>query len=213
MKLVAITHNNKTIRFHENLTVLFSESFKTENEVIAKIQECVNPVVYEKENWLYMLTCKSKIIDNINSTLVIKHIEFDMHPKYQREIIEVFRTRFPNIQLIITTCSPFILQSVVDGDIINMDDPEQLMYNCNSMSIEDISETVMGVYMPQRSKRYTDMFNAATEYYTLLENEPNATDADKKILNSKLNKLSIPFSDNQAFMAFLEMERVCKLKK
>lgn len=213
MKLVAITHNNKTIRFHENLTVLFSETIKVENKVIAKIQECVNPVVYEKENWLHMLTCEPKVIDDIYSTIVIKHIEFDMHPKYQREIIEVFRTRFPNMQLIITTCSPFILQSVVDGDIINMDDPEQLMYNCNSMSIEDISETVMGVYMPQRSKRYTDMFNAATEYYTLLENEPNATDADKKILNSKLNKLSILFSDNQAFMAFLEMERVCKLKE
>ena len=212
MKLIAITHDNKTIRFHENLTVLFSESFKTENKVIAKIQECVNPVVYEKENWLYMLTCKSKIIDNINSTLVIKHIEFDMHPKYQREIIEVFRTRFPNIQLIITTCSPFILQSVVDGDIINMDDPEQLMYNCNSMSIEDISETVMGVYMPQRSKRYEDMFNTAQEYYTMLESEPKVTVEEKELLTDKLNELTIPFSNNQAFMAFLEMERVYKLR-
>lgn len=212
MKLIAITHDNKTIRFHENLTVLFSESFKTENKVIAKIQECVNPVVYEKENWLHMLTCKPKVIKDIHSTLVIKHIEFDMHPKYQREIIEVFRTRFPNIQLIITTCSPFILQSVVDGDIINMDDPEQLMYNCNSMSIEDISETVMGVYMPQRSKRYEDMFNTAQEYYTMLESEPKVTVEEKELLTDKLNELTIPFSNNQAFMAFLEMERVYKLR-
>ena len=135
MKLVAITHNNKTIQFHKNLTVLFSESFKIENEVIAKIQECVNPVIYENENWLHMLNCKPKVINDIYSTLVIKHIEFNMHPKYQREIIEVFRTRFPNMQLIITTCSPFILQSVVDGDIINMDNSEQSIPYCNSMSI------------------------------------------------------------------------------
>jgi hypothetical protein len=212
MKLVAITYDNKTIRFHENLTVLFSESIKIENEIIAKIQECINPVVYEKKNWLHMLTCKPKIIDNINSTLVIKHIEFDMHPKYQRKIIEVFRTRFPNIQLIITTCSPFILQSVVDGDIINMDNPEQLMYNCNQMSIEDISETIMGVYMPQRSKRYEDMFNTAQEYYIMLESEPKVTIKEKELLTDKLNKLTIPFSNNQAFMAFLEMERVYKLR-
>jgi len=75
-------------------------------------------------------------------------------------------------------------------------------------SIEDITEDVMGVDLPQMSKRRLAMKEAAIEYYKLLEEGKNASEEKKKELKDKLNKLSEPFSDNVAYHAFLEMERI-----
>lgn len=74
------------------------------------------------------------------------------------------------------------------------------------MSIEDISENVMGVDLPQKSQRYQDMTQAAEEYFTLLRQ----SSTDKNLLTrveSRLNELSMPFSDDPAFQALLKLER------
>ncbi len=79
-------------------------------------------------------------------------------------------------------------------------------------SIEDITEDIMGVDMPQRSKRHQEMYDAAKEYYKILQETPKAdaqNDPQKKEeLKRKLDELSAPFSDNVAYHAFLEMERM-----
>lgn len=152
--------------------------------------------------------------------VLIDEIDLHLHPKWQRRVVGDLKRIFPNLQFIVTTHSPFIIQALSPGELIDLNHgqaaaplglqaaqpgPAQPFSN---RSIEDIVEGVMGVNVPQRSHRYQQMYDTAKEYYRLLE---QATTADKKNiadLEQKLDELTAPFSDEVAYHAFLEMERL-----
>jgi hypothetical protein len=52
------------------------------------------------------------------------------------------------------------------------------------------------------------MYETAKEYYRVLEKGKIADSQEKEELKRKLDKLSAPFSNNPAYHAFLEMERM-----
>jgi len=157
-----------------------------------------------------------------SGVVLIDEIDLHLHPQWQRHVVGDLQRAFPNIQFIATTHSPFILQSldpgkVIDLDIVNDESPIDLNHNIaapspkgeySSKSIEDIVEGVMGVEVPQRSQRYQEMYSAAIEYYQVLQEAKDSDPAKKDKLKQKLDELSAPFSDNQAYQAFLEMERM-----
>ena len=138
----------------------------------------------------------------------IDELELHLHPTWQREVCEKLRKTFPNIQFIATTHSPFVIQSLRPGELINLDPNEFAEYA--DQSIEDIAENVMHVPVPQKSERYSRMMAAAEEYFRLLR-QPNATDGDVAEAEERLNELSAPFSDDPAFQAFLKLERETRL--
>jgi hypothetical protein len=57
------------------------------------------------------------------------------------------------------------------------------------------------------------MLNAAEEYYRVLQ-EAESLGQDKQeeldVLKQRLDELSMPFSDNPAYHAFLKMERLAR---
>lgn len=139
--------------------------------------------------------------------VLIDEIELHLHPTWQRKVIEKLRTTFPNIQFIATTHSPFVIQSLRSGELINLDPEEFAEYA--DKSIEDIAEHVMGVDLPQKSERYRQMMEAAEEYFRLLrESGPHATSIDAA--ERRLNELAAPFSDDPAFQALLKVERATR---
>ena len=136
--------------------------------------------------------------------VLIDELELHLHPKWQREVSEKLHGTFPNIQFIATTHSPFVIQALRPGELINLDPDEFVEYA--DKSIEDIAENVMGVDLPQKSKRYRQMMNAAEEYFRLLRSAgENAAELAEAEL--RLNELSEPFSDDPAFQALLKLER------
>jgi len=139
-----------------------------------------------------------------HGVVLIDELELHLHPKWQREIVQGLRHTFPNIQFIGTTHSPFVIQSLDPGELINLDPDELGDYS--DRSIEDIAEQVMGVDLPQKSQRYLDMMEAAEEYYALLGQE-HASPDDVQAAEQKLNELALPFSDDPAFQALLTFER------
>lgn len=158
-----------------------------------------------------------------SGVVLIDEIDLHLHPKWQRQVAIDLQAAFPKLQFIATTHSPFILQSLKPGEVIDLNQSpaiEQIESAANDMaapgpgnefsnrSIEDIVETVMGVTLPQRSQRYQEMYDAAKEYYKVLEEAKEADDEKKEKLKLKLDELSAPFSDNVAYHAFLEMERI-----
>ncbi|MEA1893749.1 MAG: AAA family ATPase [Euryarchaeota archaeon] len=157
-----------------------------------------------------------------SGVILIDEIDLHLHPQWQRHVVGDLQKAFPNIQFIVTTHSPFILQSLNPGEVIDLsgiDDESTISLNqkiaepspkeeYSSKSIEDITEDVMGVEVPQRSHRYQEMYSAAKEYYLLLQEAKDSDPQKKEELKQKLDELSTPFSDNQAYHAFLEMERV-----
>lgn len=155
--------------------------------------------------------------------VLIDEIDLHLHPKWQRRVVTDLKKAFPGLQFIATTHSPFILQSLAPGQVIDLGrsvsadqlgnlppdaaapGPEHRFAN---RSIEDIVEDIMGVPVPQRSERYQEMYAAAQEYYRILQESKNGNESEKEKLKQKLDQLAAPYSDNVAYHAFLEMERL-----
>jgi predicted ATP-binding protein involved in virulence len=141
--------------------------------------------------------------------VLIDEIDLHLHPKWQRRVVNDLLTAFPMIQFVGTTHSPFVIQSLppLHGvQLINLDNPDAEDFA--NKSVEDISEEVQGVELPQRSQRWLDMMEAAEKYYTLLQNQNGASANDIESLRQKLDELSLPFSDDPAYQAFLRSQRV-----
>ncbi len=139
-----------------------------------------------------------------HGVVLIDELELHLHPRWQREIVEKLRTSFPNIQFIATTHSPFVIQSLRPGELIVLD-PDEFGEYANR-SVEDIAEHVMGVAVPQKSKRYLDMYAAAKDYYRALDDLGDSA-TDRAQVSGRLDELTFPFRDDAAFMAYLEFQR------
>lgn len=142
--------------------------------------------------------------------VLIDELELHLHPKWQREVVEKLRRTFPNIQFITTTHSPFVIQALRPGELINLDPEEFSEYS--EKSIEDIAENVMGIELPQKSERYKIMMSTAEEYFRLLRDELAHSAAVEEV-EQRLNELMIPFSDDPAFQALLKLERETQRRK
>lgn len=158
-------------------------------------------------------------LQKVNGVVLIDEIDLHLHPNWQRHIVNSLRNVFPAVQFIATTHSPFIVQTLREGELISLDKEtvpktENLSIAAIAkglMGVEEISEKVMGVSEPDASPRYHEMKKVATDYLLLLQ-EAQESPAEKlqrykEMLASKL----VPYSDNPAFQAILELERVSKL--
>jgi predicted ATP-binding protein involved in virulence len=139
--------------------------------------------------------------------VLIDEIDLHLHPNWQRRVVDDLKRTFPKIQFFATTHSPFIIQSLHPNELIDLDNRDGEYYN---KSIEDITEDVMGVDLPQQSERWKSMMQAAEEYYQVLEKADNASEEDVDRLKRRLDELSMPFSDDPAYHAFLKMERLAR---
>jgi predicted ATP-binding protein involved in virulence len=140
--------------------------------------------------------------------VLIDEIDLHLHPKWQRRVVDDLKRTFPNVQFVATSHSPFIVQSLKNpAELIDLGGKRMVFENMDQ-SIEDIAEEIMDVDMPQKSKRYIDMMKVAEKYYKLLEEGKRIEDDDElKKIKRRLDELLIPYSEDPAFQAFLEMER------
>ncbi len=151
---------------------------------------------------------KEQAIRGTPGVVLIDEIDLHLHPKRQRRVVTDGLT-FPRIQFVATTHSPFIIQSLVPKEGIQLLNASrnQVANNFADKSVEDISEEVQGVEYPQRSQRFLDMMQAAERYYAKLgqakETPPNELEQFKR----ELDELMLPFSDDPAYQAFLRMQR------
>jgi hypothetical protein len=140
--------------------------------------------------------------------VLMDELELHLHPSWQREVVEKLRTTFPNIQFIATTHSPFIVQSLRPGELIYLD--HEVFAEYSDKSIEDISENVMDVEVPQKSERYKEMLEAAEQYFRLLRQSPHDAPAVQRA-ERLYNELAVRYSDDPAFQALLKLERETQL--
>lgn len=150
---------------------------------------------------------------NGKGVVLIDELDLHLHPTWQRQIIGSLRGAFPAVQFICTTHSPFLIQALHSGTLIDFNQPtdeERPAEAFHQQSIEDIAEEVQGVEMPQKSQRYLDMMAAAEQYYTLLRKEA-ANPVDLAKLKVQLDELSVPFSDDPAFQSLLKQQRLLAL--
>ena len=174
-----------------------SDGYRNVIKIIVDIatRMCIlNP--YQKENAL----------KNTPGIVVIDEIDLSLHPTWQRKIIGILKELFPKIQFICATHSPFIIQSLEEGELITLDQPLDSEYS--GESIEDIAEDVMGVEMAQYSEKKRKMYKAAQNYLKALEQAESQEDLDA--LRNEMNRLEAVYSENPAYLALIEQENLVK---
>lgn len=136
--------------------------------------------------------------------VLIDELDLHLHPKWQRSIVDKLKETFPKIQFITTTHSPFIIQSLKNNELIdlegkNMDD------DYIKIGLEEIVEGEMGVKTANRSKRFIEMKKVADEYYTLISKGINASnEAEIRQIKERLSDLMLPFRSDPAYVSYLE---------
>lgn len=145
--------------------------------------------------------------------VLIDELDMHLHPKWQRQIIEILRTTFPKIQFFCTTHSPFLIQSLRSREellFLNPEKVEGVVLPLSNQSINEIAERIQNVEADY-SKRYEEMKQVATEYLTELYQHNMAPQEELAQFKQRLAKKIAPYADNPAFQAFLELERLANL--
>ena len=141
--------------------------------------------------------------------VLIDEVDLHLHPNWQRIVIGKLLEAFPKVQFVATTHSPFIIQSLHGrADTLLWDLAEKGPLAVESKSIEDIAENKQGVPIPQQSDRFLKMKEAAQKYYQKLRQAQHAPNGELERLRRELDEVTMPFSDDPAFQAFLKMERM-----
>jgi predicted ATP-binding protein involved in virulence len=144
--------------------------------------------------------------------VLIDEIDLHLHPNWQRRVVDDLKRTFPKIQFFATTHSEHIIQSLREGELIDLNNPDSMpAAEYENKSIEDISENVMHVPYAHRSDRYQKMMEVAERYYQMLENTSQASPQEVERLKMELDDLIEPYSDDVAYYAFLKMKKLAAL--
>lgn len=145
---------------------------------------------------------KESALEETPGIVIIDELDLSLHPSWQKRIVNILVEIFPKIQFICASHSPFIIQSLKDGQLISLDGKIESSYS--GQSIEDIAEDIMGVENPQYSDEKQEMFELAETYFAELNKAGNRNELD--LIRQKLDYLTARFGDNPAYYAFLKQK-------
>ncbi len=150
-------------------------------------------------------------IDAITETpgiVLIDEMELYLHPLWQKHVLNDLQSAFPNIQFIVTTHSPFIIQSVKSKNIISLDGNVNTTDDPLYRSIEDVVMNEMNVDTV-RSIKYNEMLSKAEKYYQLVMSDKGDSPEAEQV-KKELDEIEVNYSDNPAYVALLRAERQTK---
>ena len=145
---------------------------------------------------------KERTLEETPGVVIIDELDLSLHPSWQRRIINTLMTLFPKVQFMCATHSPFIIQSLEEGQLISMEGKVEEEYA--GQSIEDIAEDIMGVENPQYSDRRNQMYEWSREYFAKLESAEITEDIET--LKNEMEALTARFGDNPAYYAFMRQK-------
>ncbi len=145
-------------------------------------------------------------VKEVEGVVLIDEIDMHLHPKWQRTIISDLKNTFPKIQFIVTTHSPFIVQSLKADELISLDG--EVHDDPFRKSIPDISEEVMNLKDVQRSQKFLKMQEVASQYFKLIaERKTSKNNSKTNSLKRQLDNLELEFNSDPVFVALMKAER------
>ena len=113
--------------------------------------------------------------------VMIDEIDLHLHPRWQRQIVDDLKRTFPKMQFIATTHSPFIIQSLEEGELRKLGESgelEQIPIEYSDNGLEEIVRFIQGVELPATSERYAEKKEAAKDFFSKLRAGLNEKDPD-----------------------------------
>lgn len=154
----------------------------------------------------------AEAVSAARGVILIDEIDLHLHPRWQRAIIPALLTAFPALQFIVTTHSPFVIQSLSEGVMLDLDNMEvdDRVYN---MPLIDIVEDVQKVETSNRSLVYTQKMLGVETYLDQVDRMALSLDpVEREALSSKLDDMEHRFQD-PALEALMKIERITRLKR
>lgn len=135
------------------------------------------------------------------AVILIDELDLHLHPKWQKTIVEDLKRTFPNCQFIISTHSPFIIQSLSAEELFDISTMQYAAESgsYNGWSIDAIQEQKMGV-APK-----TSTFNERIEAFSLAMDEERYDEA--RSLYRELKEMVNPGSQERKILD-LDMEMI-----
>jgi predicted ATP-binding protein involved in virulence len=139
--------------------------------------------------------------------VLVDEIDLHLHPEWQRKIIQFLTNQFPNIQFIVTSHSPLVVQSAKQinlvllekkGDYVSISQPQFKTTTYQGWSVEEILDELMGLGEKTQSETYLALIKQFDE---ALDKQDYA---NAKIAYDKLDKILHPES-NQRKLLRLQM--------
>jgi len=155
-----------------------------------------------------------KVLLESPGIVLIDELDVHLHPKWQRQVVEDLKRTFPCIQFVCTSHSPFIIQSLKEGELRTLDPSEIPPSDYANDSIEDIAEHIQHVEVPQQSQHAQKLAKITQRYYKLLEDE--SLDKDSKVLlkaEAEYRTASKRYSANPGLSAILELKALAREAK
>lgn len=137
--------------------------------------------------------------------VLIDELDLHLHPKWQRTIVSSFKRAFPKLQFITTTHSPFIIQSLKNQELIDLEG-KNMQWDYRNKGLEEIVEREMEVENPNRSLAYLEKLQAADAYFAILEKMKGNKNIKMNMMDEELKNLELKFRDDPAYVALLKSE-------
>ncbi|WP_394166057.1 AAA family ATPase [Neptunomonas phycophila] len=151
-----------------------------------------------------------EVLQRTSGIVLVDELDLHLHPFWQRKVIENLRITFPEIQFIFTSHSPFLIQSLREGEELLMLEGHPTA-ELGNKTIEDIAVGIMRAGDSNVSNRYMEMKAVAMRYLEKLETAPAVPEDKLEDFKQRLAHALAPYADNPAYQAFLEMQRIAKL--
>lgn len=135
--------------------------------------------------------------------VLIDELDLHLHPKWQKHVVRDLKAAFPNIQFIVTSHSPIIVQSLSAEELINLDRLSDV--HPNDLSVETVVTQLMGL-SSVFSQENTEAEQLSETYLSMLKDKPLSE------IVEALDGLESDISD-PAVRAFLKMKRLEKETK
>ena len=139
---------------------------------------------------------------HIPGIVLIDELDMHLHPKWQWNVIKALEETFPNIQFIVTTHSPYILNSISNAKAYDLEKHVELE-NLAAFSSDELAE---GYF---EADEYSDTLKAELERYAQLCSGKKLTEeerAERAELKIKFKNLSTDLS-GAAREKFEDIER------
>ncbi|WP_395279134.1 AAA family ATPase [Enterobacter bugandensis] len=146
--------------------------------------------VYSELIMLSELSKQDKV--EVKGIVLIDEIDAHLHVTLQKKVFNFFTNSFPNVQFIISTHSPFVVQSVSDAIIYNLSNNEQMenlsIYSYSSIvngllgettNSDDLEALLLEVGELSKNKNFGDRFK---EVMNILESKVEVLDPRAKAI-------------------------------
>ncbi len=153
----------------------------------------------------------NEAVSAVQGIVLIDEIDLHLHPRWQRIIVPALLQAFPKLQFVATTHSPFIIQSLSEGVMLDLNDME-LDDRVHNLPLREIVEDVQKVKTSDRSAPYMHKMQGAQDYLRRVEQLATLTDpVERAKIEKNLDMMEAQFQD-PGLEAMMKIERLTKSK-